>query len=131
MPLLSYSIGSMLSPHRAVKHNFESIIGTTRDDLLKKSKLVVVKRDGKHSLLHTISEPTAKEESVQHVDNATEEMTVKTVRVGAIKFQNIPIPKSAPTDLVCEECEKAMAVLFCRRCDEVICMVCVIRLSTA
>jgi len=105
----------MLSPHRAVKHNFESIIGSTRSDLLQQRNAVVVKRDGKHSLPHTVSEQTGKEEG--------EETTVKTVRVGAIKFLNIPIPKSAPTDLVCEECEIAMAVLFCRRCDEVICMV--------
>lgn len=120
----------MLSPHRAVKHNFESIVGSTRDDLLKQRKVIVVKRDGKQSLPPTVSEPIAKEEGVKHVDSAADDTTVKTVRVGAVKFQNIPIPKSAPTDLVCEECEKAMAVLFCRRCDEVICMVCVIPLLT-
>jgi hypothetical protein len=113
----------MLSPHRAVKHNFDSIIGSTKNDILKQRNAVVVKRDGKQSFPHTVSEQTAKEEGAQQHVYAVEETTVKTVRVGAIKFLNIPIPKSAPTDLLCEECEIAMAVLFCRRCDEVICMV--------
>jgi len=107
----------MLSAHKAVKHNFEPILGSRRGDLLQQSKTAVVKRDGRQALPNTTE--------ARNVD--TSEKSVKTVRVGAIKFQNIPIPKSAPTDLLCEECEKTAAVLFCRRCDEVICMVCIIR----
>lgn len=48
----------------------------------------------------------------------------ETKRVGRIQFEGIVIPPSAPKDLICEECEKKMASLFCSACDEVFCVDC-------
>lgn len=50
----------------------------------------------------------------------------KTVSMncGIIQFKDIVIPPSAPTDLICEECEKAMSTLHCNRCRQVFCMKC-------
>lgn len=48
----------------------------------------------------------------------------ETKRVGRIQFEGIVIPPSAPKDLICEECEKKTASLFCSACDEVFCVDC-------
>lgn len=38
-------------------------------------------------------------------------------------MKDIFVPPSTPKDLICEECERNISVLFCNRCNEVFCMV--------
>lgn len=47
-----------------------------------------------------------------------------TKRVGRIQFRGIIVPPSAPKDLICEECEKRTASLFCGACRQVFCVTC-------
>jgi hypothetical protein len=117
---------SMLSPSKFSKAKFESIIGELGKDLLKPQNYEVVKRGANVSpkpkdLTPKTIIPVKGEEDDDDDPSKPRTMTMKC---GMIKFQDIIIPPSAPTDLICEECEVKISVLCCRRCRQVFCMKC-------
>ena len=44
--------------------------------------------------------------------------TVATVSCGRIKFEGIEVKPDAPTDLICEECERQYCKFFCLECNQ-------------
>lgn len=121
----------MLSPSGFSKYKGESIIGNLGEGLLSPKFNNVLKRGVNNSPLQKKKSPEPskaakkvdfKEQSIDEED-AGKPKTI-TMNCGMIKFQDIVIPPSAPTDLICEECEVAISVLYCRRCKQVFCMRC-------
>ena len=130
---------NMLSPSGFHKLKSESIVGDLGKDLLQAKKFDIVKRGNvSHQQRSNDSTPVqspikipSKTPMKRNVntdleDNVEEENKPKTITMncGMIKFQDIIIPPSAPTDLICEECEKSIAVLSCNRCKQLFCMNC-------
>lgn len=58
-------------------------------------------------------------------DESADEAKVEDRFCGTIRFTDIPIPLSAPTDLICEECEKGNAKYYCAGCKQMFCRKCV------
>ncbi len=64
-----------------------------------------------------------KEESVVE-EGKDPPVKTATVKTGRIQFAGIVLPPEAPTDLICEECERENAIYYCGACVEVFCFKC-------
>jgi hypothetical protein len=123
----------MFSPGKSYSRpKFESIVGDRGSDLLADKRNYVLKRGSSLSPdpkkqspkpQKNMGSPGDKEEEEEEEEDPNKPKTV-TMKCGMIKFQNIVVPPSAPMDLICEECEKSIAVIFCGRCSELFCMRC-------
>ena len=122
----------MLSPSGFTRGKSGSIVGDLGTGLLSPKKYDVLKRGINRSPLPNnspnVKSPQGKAGKQTPDDAAAEEEEDKpktvNMKCGIIQFKDIIVPPSAPTDLICEECEVAISVLHCGRCRQVFCMKC-------
>eukprot|EP01038_Epipyxis_sp_PR26KG_P004857 gene4857-6807_t len=109
----------------AIHKKFESIIGESGNDInVKKKQISLFNNSSLPSNAELSHEELAKNANKDENDQSQPDVKIVTKFTGRIKFEGIALEPEAPKTLICEECEKAYAKLYCRGCEQVFCERC-------